>query len=58
MAVVFEPEVFPEPPPVLDDLGEVEESDLGEEELDEEDPVSPPGDTSYPADAARSPDRE
>ena len=51
LRMIFEPEILSEPPPTP--LTVEEESSEGEEK-----PVSSPGDTSYPADAARSPDRE
>ena len=51
LRMIFEPEIISEPPP--SPLGvEEKTSEAGEE------PVSSPADTSYPADAARSPDRE
>ncbi len=51
LRMIFEPEILNEPPPAP--LAVEEESSEGEEK-----PVSSPADTSYPADAAHSPDRE
>jgi hypothetical protein len=51
LRMIFEPEIFSEPTPAP--LVVEEKTSEGEEE-----PVSSPADTSYPADAARSPDRE
>ena len=51
LRMIFEPETFSEPPPTS--LAAEEKSSKGEEES-----VSLPADTSYPADAAHSPDRE